>query len=147
MKCEKCNNTEATFHYSSTVNNHKSEAHLCSDCARQLGYGNLMDFSPMVTTAGTFGGLINEFFGNTRSFMTPFYSFSTQLPGIMPIAEPNPCKTGSCEASPEIANSDCDEFKKRRELSALKYQLDSAVKDENFEKAIELRDKIKELEH
>jgi len=105
-----------------------------------------MDFSPMATTNSTLGGLINEFFGNTRSIMTPFYSFGTSFPSIMPVTGPSPCESGTCENGAEIPQDAGDDIKKRRELGALKYQLEAAIEEENFEKAIELRDKIKKLE-
>ena len=38
------------------------------------------------------------------------------------------------------------ELSKRREINALREELSTAVKEENFEKAIELRDKLRELE-
>ena len=39
MKCQCCGNGEATFHYQSTVNGHRQEAHLCRRCAQAQGYG------------------------------------------------------------------------------------------------------------
>lgn len=146
MKCEKCNNLEATFHYSSTINGNKTEAHLCSECARKLGYGNLIDYSPMATAHNAIGELFNEFFGSTRSFMTPFYSFGTSFPSIMPISEQGFSCADGCESAVEIPPSADDDIRKRRELAALKYQLETAIGEENFEKAIELRDKIKQME-
>jgi len=38
------------------------------------------------------------------------------------------------------------ELRERRELIALKHQLKAAVRDEDYEKAIELRDRIKTME-
>lgn len=37
MKCEKCNNNEATIHLTEIVKNVKTELHLCEQCARRAG--------------------------------------------------------------------------------------------------------------
>ena len=49
-------------------------------------------------------------------------------------------------AAARIPESAGEDLKSRRELIALQYRLKAAVRDENFEKAIELRDRIKALE-
>ena len=48
MLCEICGENEATFHYSEVVNGNKTEHHLCSECAKELG---VMDESRMPSSA------------------------------------------------------------------------------------------------
>ena len=39
MICQNCNKNEANMHMKRIVNGRAAEVHLCSDCARFLGYG------------------------------------------------------------------------------------------------------------
>ncbi len=42
MKCDRCGKNEATFYYKSNINGRVTETHLCSDCARAMGYAGSM---------------------------------------------------------------------------------------------------------
>ena len=42
MKCDRCGKNEATFHYKTNINGRVTEAHLCPDCARAMGYAGSM---------------------------------------------------------------------------------------------------------
>ncbi len=37
MRCEHCNEREATTHIKKIINGNKTELHLCSECAAELG--------------------------------------------------------------------------------------------------------------
>ena len=37
MLCDECKIRPATVHFTKVVNQHKTEAHLCQECARKLG--------------------------------------------------------------------------------------------------------------
>jgi protein arginine kinase activator len=156
MKCEKCGNNEANFYYRASINGKTTEYNLCTDCAQELGL-----FQPAgVGPRGFFGGepfgfvdepfgFFSEFFGRQRyfpgfgrSFMPPMMAqphFAAQMGEAPAEAEAEKSE----EKIPEDAGA---ELRAKRELNSLKQQLGEAVKTENFEKAIELRDKIKELE-
>ena len=54
MKCQHCNQNEATTYFKQNINGHVTEMHLCEDCARELGVMN--DFSPENFFADTFLG-------------------------------------------------------------------------------------------
>jgi len=159
MKCEKCGN-EANYHYHVSVNGKSSEAHLCTECAQKAGL-----LQPV--SAGTrpgFGGFFDEpfgwmddFWGPSRSFfgrsLFPGFGFGHSPLALMPVLpwfEPRTedgtqQEEGTTEG--EKAKTEVDpELNTRRELNALKNQLQEAVKAEDFEKAITLRDKIRELE-
>ena len=161
MKCEKCSEKEATFYYSSNVNGEKSEKHLCADCAREEGFGSFLDERPARMFDGMFddmfGGFFDDFFAPRRSLFSAFDSFGSPLRAMMApalprinivIGEPQTEKEHAplSEAEQKIPADAGKEVKSRREIAALKHQLHEAVKAENFEKAIELRDKLKELE-
>ncbi len=151
MKCDKCEK-EAMLHYESTVNGEKTEYHLCEDCARAENFGEMLDHRRQSMFRSFFGAsplgmLTDGFFG--RGIMAP----TLVLPYVrVKVEEPNKgCMCGEATETAEkkadnVSESEKAEFKAKRELSALKHQLKEAVNTEEYEKAAELRDKIRELE-
>jgi len=156
MKCEKCNEKEANFYYSSNINGEKTERHLCTDCAREEGFGGALDYRPMPTFDRMFEHFFEDFFAPRRSLLAGFDGFGSPLRRMMaPVFPRINIVIGAPEAETQIPSGEAEakipenageEVKAERELSALKYQLEEAVKAENFEQAIELRDRIRELE-
>lgn len=157
MKCEKCNEKEATFYYSSNINGEKTERHLCADCAREEGFGGALDYHPMSLFDDMFDGFLGDFFAPHRGLLSAFDSFGSPLRAMMApalphinivIGEPRTqcARAPLSETEQRIPEDAGAEVKTRREIAALKAQLEEAVKAEDFEKAIELRDRLKELE-
>jgi len=155
MKCEKCNNKEANFYYSSNINGEKTERHLCTDCAREEGFGGALDYRPVSMFDDMFGGFFDDFFAPSRSLLSAFDSFGSPMRRMMApvlpriqfvIGEPRTQSRPQSEAETKIPEDAGAEVKARRELEALKAQLAEAVKAEDFEKAIELRDQIRGME-
>lgn len=157
MKCEKCKDKEATFYYSCSLNGEKTEQHLCADCARAEGFGSAMDFQPISVFDEMCEGFFDDIFAPRRSLLSPFDMFGSSMRRMMapvlprielvmgrpqPAAETVPLS----EAESKIPADAGQEVKSHREIAALKHQLREAVRAEDFEKAIELRDKLKELE-
>ena len=164
MKCEKCNQNEAILHYTTNINGEISEAHLCADCAKAEGFGDMLqeNWFSFENRAlfdhgfghGLIGGsLFDDFFGGSmfpsfgRSLMAPSVAF----PRIR-IRLDDPRKTGavperaavsSDEKIPEDAG---EEIRRKREINALKHQLEQAIRAEEFEKCVELQKQIRELE-
>ena len=147
MKCQNCGKNEINFHYSSNVNGCVTETYLCSECAAKSGY----DFERMFNTDSIF----NNFFpADIRraarllpipvfGFMSPFVAW--QQPGL-------PAQGCGCDASCETAEKETapaqvdEEMQKRREINAIREQMRLAAEKEDFEKAAELRDRIRQLE-
>ena len=158
MKCEKCKDKEATFYYSCSLNGEKTEQHLCADCARAEGFGDAMDFQPISVFDEMCEGFFDDIFAPRRSLLSPFDMFGSSMRRMMTpvlprfrivIGEPQTHETHGqpqSEAEAKIPEDAGEEVKARRELEALKAQLAAAVQEENFEKAIELRDQIRALE-
>ncbi|MCC8048400.1 MAG: UvrB/UvrC motif-containing protein [Oscillospiraceae bacterium] len=151
MKCEKCNNNEANFYYSSNINGVKTERHLCADCAREEGFGSCLDYQPVSAFNSMFGSMMSDFFTPMRSMASAFGGFGLPMGGIMAPTRLFPQIQVYVGGAPEQSGSTIpadagEDVKARRELEALKNQLSEAVKAEDFEKAIELRDKIKEMQ-
>ena len=146
MKCQKCGKNEVNFHYSSNVNGCVTETHLCSGCAAESGYdiGHMFDlgnvFDSMFPIRG-FGGFMPMAIPVMQTnAMLPF----TTGPRMGMIGQQDPCGCGCGQTVPKEKDVEVDEaMTKRRELNM---QMRAAVEKEDFEKAAELRDKIKELE-
>jgi len=144
MKCEKCNEREANFFYTSNINGKVTRRHLCAECAAEEG---LMNHDEMF--ANFFAPFQRSPFGLLGSFWNDdFWSDMFAPFGRLALARPD---TEQAEAVPEAGDKAIPadagaEMKSRRELAALKAQLEKAVANEDFEKAIELRDKIRALE-
>ena len=156
MKCQRCGNNEATYHYKTNVNGKITEAHLCQDCAAQLGENE----NVFGQVDKMFEDMIGSFFGRSSGFM-PSWSMrpmSFAMPAmVMPYiqigiddgtgmnAQGGAHGAAKTEQSKENSNID-PELSRRREINALREQMKQAVDEENFEKAAELRDKIKKIE-
>lgn len=162
MKCDKCEN-EAMLHYTSEVNGEKSEYHLCADCAKAEGFGEMLNFRPRPMFESFFArpaGMMDGFFANPFSMLSDgFFGGRLLTPAlIMPrvmikVGEegaPEGAKDNATQTAPEktdnIPEDAGEEIRAKRELIKLRGELKSAVEAEEFEKAAELRDKIKELE-
>lgn len=156
MKCEKCKEREATFFYSSNYNGKKIERHLCTHCAREEGFGEMLN--PTRVFDDAFDSIFDDFFSPMRSFMAlpSFDLFGKGLHSIMTPALPrlhfvldekDSSPPRHMEESEAKIPSEMDEsLRKEREKAALKAQLEDAVKAEDYEQAIILRDKLREME-
>ncbi|MGN1329596.1 MAG: UvrB/UvrC motif-containing protein [Eubacterium sp.] len=171
MKCQHCNQNEATTHIKKIVNGKREEMHLCSECAKELG---VMDEFRMPTMSEMFG---DSFLGN---FLGAGVAAMNSLAGVD--------RCSSCGSSfNDIVNSgrigcaDCyDKFEDKlepsirkihgktkhigkfisysndeekaeekpqvSEIDSLKEQLKSAISEQRFEDAAVIRDKINELQ-
>ena len=154
MKCQNCGKSEVNFHYSSNVNGCVTEAHLCSECAAKSGY----DMGDMF---GSMGALFNAdnmfegFFpivGGRSAFMpTPMPLFGYRMPFSYALQQRpesrSPDQSCDCNCGKPMTNSQTaevdDEMRNRRELYT---QMRAAAESEDFEKAAELRNKLRELE-
>lgn len=153
MKCEKCNEREANFFYTATVNGQTTQRRLCSECAAQEGLDKAFGFG----RESLFEDFFSEPFGMLDSFFGRRSLFGGMMPSMMTLPRSLFAPTESAErtqtSAPAQEESETkipvdagEEIKTGRELRALKHQLREAVKAEDFEKAIELRDKIRKLE-
>ena len=141
MKCEKCGKNIANVHYKANYNGSVTEKHLCSQCARSEGLEDNIFGEAMLSDF--FGG----FLGN--DFFRPFGAFGA-MPVMMPtmfmprleVRYDSPDKTENNEVSQEKDT----ELAKKREKNELRHQLKAAIKEERFEDAAVLRDKLREIE-
>lgn len=167
MKCQKCGANNANTHVKTIINGEFKEYDLCSDCAKKMGYTNV--FSDM---EDEFSSFLGSFFGNVlpaRTQATRCEFCGTTYPEIAKTGHVGCAKCYDVfadELYPSIRRihgntTHCGKNSKRPEngkakkpaeqtkedkIKALKAELDKAVKEQNFEHAAELRDKIKETE-
>lgn len=159
MKCQNCGKYEANFHYKSNVNGQITEQHLCQECAanmegsvfskaqREMDDGRNVQqsfFFPQSMIGGysLWDNMARSFFGDLWSApQIVMISPGAYHPGE--VAAPNAPASARGKDIPVDAG---DKFKKRREINTLRSEMRTAVKDENFERAAELRDQIYALE-
>jgi len=164
MKCQKCGKSEVNFHYSSNVNGNITETHLCSQCAEESGYdlrqilsqGQIVEFGQIFDLSSFFdvSQLVDPMFPvrGVSGFVPlaiPRMRSNNMLPftvhpvtGKMEHDAPRVCGCGNNITKDPNEKVD-EEMSLRRELNA---QMRAAVEKEEFEKAAELRDMIRELE-
>ncbi len=167
MKCQKCGANNANTHVKTVINGEFREYDLCSDCAKKMGYTNL--FGDM---QDEFSSFLGSFFGNalpartqaTRcEFCGSTYSdiaksghvgcahcYETFGDELQPLIRRIHGNTTHCGKNSRIADKSKSEKSpeevKQDKIKKLRAELDKAVKEQNFEYAAELRDKIKESE-
>ena len=137
MKCEVCKKNDAQFYYKESINGKTTEKHLCAECAHKEGLDHVFD-QRMNTMFNSFGRMMENFlqpdvdffgFGRLPSFGEMFEPFTPLL------------EYGGTEEAENKSGED-----KQHELEELKTKLHDAVEREDFETAIELRDKIRSME-
>jgi protein arginine kinase activator len=173
MLCQHCNQNEATTHIKKNINGNKEEMHLCSECAKQLGVmdefkmpsmselfgdsflGNFLGAgaSALNSLAGvercsSCGSSFNDIVKSGHIGCADCYDkFEDRLePSIKKIhgKTKHIGKFVSYE-SDEKANDNQPAQNQVSELDSLKAQLNDAIKEQRFEDAVVIRDKINEL--
>lgn len=159
MLCQSCEKRKATTHIKTILNGELKEYNLCPECAAKLGYDSFF---------GNFGVDIDKLFG---SFMegTSIGKTAKRCPdcgaSFDDIARSGKVGCANCydvfyeELLPSIqrihgrthhtgklARSAGTEIKIKNEISKCRSELEQAIKEQEFEKAAELRDKIREFE-
>lgn len=165
MLCQHCKKNEATTHVKTMINGKYTEYRLCPECAHELGYDNMFsDFN------ADFGGLLSSFFSNALPAISgaahckscgstlndikrtgkvgcaDCYDtfFSELMPTIRSIHGNTEHKGKHPDAIEYTVNEEKTESTDK--IAELKAELKQAIEDENFERAAQLRDEIKELE-
>lgn len=163
MLCEECNNNKATVHMTKIIQGQKEEIHLCQECAMKKESLNLENpFAIHSFLAGLLdisggsqvkqgqnigiecsqcGKSYNEFRKVGRFGCDHCYEeFNGQIKPLIRKIHGNIHHTG------KIPKRTGNILSIKREINQLKSQLKRAIEEEAFEKAAELRDKIKALE-
>ena len=169
MKCEVCQEREASVHLTNYLNGQKAEIHLCQQCAIEKGYLDADDESY------TIQDLLSGFFNAQANLATKdesnqrtehqlvcpqcqmtyqrfnkigkfgcskcYQNFSSFLNPIF-----RRLHSGNTSHTGKIPKRQHVHFQHQRLIENYRDQLQEFVKEEKFEEAAELRDKIKDLE-
>ena len=159
MKCENCGKNEVTFIYQSNINGKVTEKHLCSECAEKLGYTQKLAAHSRSMMQNFFGGSLlgngffDDFFSPMPSLMgrsgwmleDPFDDFFADMPALSaaPVQQE---QANQKQQDDLVGKEEQSRFAYLRQMNALRMEMKKAVHQENFERAAELRDQIRQLE-
>ncbi len=154
MLCQNCNKNEANMHMKRIINGSAAEVHLCSDCARSLGYGEAFSSFGL-----GFGELLGELLskGEGASSGVSCHScgktfeeiardgkmgcadcYGVFYDKLMPYINRIHGRASYIGSKPEHSNNNVY-------IEKLKSDLKNAIDEQNFELAAQLRDEIAEL--
>jgi protein arginine kinase activator len=157
MLCDNCGKEPAKIHYKEMKDNKVTEYHLCERCANEKGVqippkkesfsmsnilaGMAEEVDSDMTRCPGCGLTYSEFRDTGRLGCSQCYTaFKDQLKPLLRRIHGSNVHTGKSPHSSESV------FQKRREIESLRAELDRAIDREEFEKAAEIRDRIKNLE-
>lgn len=164
MHCQICKKNQATIHLTEITDGIRTEMHLCETCAHENGVAaksqlsvnellnNLLATQP--TDEDLFGaaeeaiscpqcGFTLEQFTKEAVLGCP-YDYEVFEKSLLPLIEKaHNGRTTHCGKAPSKTSTDT---KKQIELLTLQQKLDTAVKNEDYELAAELRDKINQMD-
>lgn len=163
MQCEACQKSEAAVHLTDVSNNSKREIHLCEACAKTQGvtiksYLHKAPSYPELLTqlvhSQTEGGaeekdvscpkcgISYRKFRSTGKFGCP-HDYVVFKKGLLSLLEKIHNKV---EHKGKVPLRATDQIAKQKELRALRADLEKAVREEAYEKAARIRDRIYALE-
>ena len=154
MKCTHCHEKEANTHIKRTINGVTQEMYLCEDCARELGVMDEFAFEPLsmgIDRCSSCGTSFTDIINSGRVGCADCYTkFEDKLePSIEKLhgrtKHIGKFVTYSEEAEPKKDDSAPKKSEPKSEIEKLKEDLKLAVKEQRFEDAAVIRDKIKDL--
>ena len=168
MFCERCKKNEATIHLSEVVKNIKSEVHLCEQCAREVGLNTkISNFSLSlpemlnflnVDEASDFkdrkrcqscGCSFSDYRKNGKLGCPDCYDYlADELAPVLASFFADKRHIGKSPLIPASGKTtifNITEPRAEPDIDALRSELEAAVRDERYEDAAVLRDRIREL--
>jgi len=170
MICQVCNKRPANVHMTKIINGVKTELHICEQCANEKEGLNLNGQMPVFNAPFSFSNILAglmDFTGAGSMQYTPqkqlkcpgcgldyenfrktgqfgcsecYESFGDRLEPIFKRIHGNTQHTG------KVPKRTGGLIRIKKDMEKLKYELKRAIENEQYEKAAELRDKIKLLE-
>lgn len=162
MLCQNCKLREANTHIVRTIGNQTEETYLCSECAKELGHNTEFSISNFL-----FGDMLSSPFFSAKENVCPvchtsfteisqsgnvgcgecYKTFSERLMPTISRLHNLPLHKGKVPGKSEAAPvKKAVRLTKEQKIEKYKKEQEEAIKKEDFEKAAELRDKIKKLE-
>lgn len=172
MLCQNCGKNEANFKYTQIINGVKKELTLCSECARKLGVDSidipinftsflgdffndyaesslLPSFSTNDVKCKTCNMTYNDFINTGMFGCSDCYDvFSNPIDSLLKNLHGTSKHIGRGIKNAKVAQIEKEHKVEpiKNEKDELQKQLDKAIKEERYEDAAKLRDKIKEIE-
>lgn len=161
MLCQNCGKYEATTHVKRIINGEAAEAHLCPSCAHALGYDDVFG-----GFGNTFSELLGGFFGEPASAGLRSHSIRCEKCGNTFNDIVNSGKLGCADCYKTFYDKLLPSFQrihgktrhegkkpiifdgkesKENKLQKLEADLKAAVERQDFERAAEIRDEIKNM--
>lgn len=155
MLCESCNQREATTVIKQSINGTMKKLHLCPYCANSMLFSNFFsDFSMNDLFAKSSpqsprnkkscpscGTTLNEIIKTGKIGCAHCYeTFSEELARSIEKIHGKSMHTG------KVPHSAAGSIRRKNLLTEYKMELNRMIAEQEFEKAAEIRDKIKELE-
>jgi protein arginine kinase activator len=163
MLCQKCKKNPATITLTQIVNNEKITLQICKDCAAEIGFHSPLD-SMQFPLAELLSGMVQQKFPHKAEEALPtitcrkcgltFEAFSRQgrfgcgqcYEAFRPRLESIMRKLhGSSLHKGKLPTADESEAHVIQEEERLETELKKAIEAEDFERAADLRDKLREL--
>jgi protein arginine kinase activator len=166
MQCQECHERPATLHYTQVINGAKTETHLCEYCAKQteeiVGHANNFSFHDLLSGLLDFEtNIANHSFEKRRKMkcdqcgMT-YEAFSKVgrfgcvncYKVFQPKLEPllKRVHSGNTVHAGKIPKRLGEKLLFKKEIQHLRDEMQIYIQSEEFEKAAEIRDKIRNLE-
>lgn len=168
MLCDICKKNNATVHVTKIINGVKQEFNICEECAKKtegIGINETMDFSTPFSFQNILSGIMDYLYESPQNINTlepvckncgiTFADFknngflgcsecyenfrATLIPVIKRVQ-------GNVEHIGKIPEKSGKAILERKNLERLKAELQQCIKNEEYEKAAEIRDKIREIE-
>jgi len=167
LECQECHQRPATLHLTQIINGKKTEIHVCEICAAEKGYVNYPDDANSLhhLLTGLFNVDASKMHSNTLNQIneiqcdqcgmtisqfkeigkfgcaTCYDTFSSRLNSIL-----RRVQAGNTRHTGKIPKRTGVDLQAKKELKNYRGKLRQLIEAEEFEKAAEVRDKIKELE-
>lgn len=162
MVCQECKQRQASVHLTKIINDHKTEVHLCEECARKNDdFLNITPFSvndliasfmemgkthpafekPQASKCAVCGMDYNQFRKIGRLGCQECYKyFDNELNPVLRKIQGRTEHTGKVPKRSGIG------ILIKKQINELKAELKKAIETEEFERAAKLRDQLKEME-
>ena len=152
MKCQSCGKKEATVKYYENINGSKKEFHLCSECANKLNFTHFPDiFSSMFVSVPDYiddevvkcekCGYTLDDYTKTGFFGCPecYNTFNDSLDELF-------LKIHGKNKHVKLNKDKNNSLNNEEKINKLKEEIKHLIKEEKYEEAAIVRDKIKALE-
>jgi len=164
MQCQICNKRTATIHLTEINDGVRSEMHVCEQCAAEQGIAaqSQMSINELLSHLLAVQPSDEEIFGpSDRDLVCPNCGFTLDRlrkegtlgcpmdykvfeQALLPLIER--AHGGKTTHSGKVPTKIPKDTRRFVEISQLRQQLEDAVRDEDYEQAAKLRDKLKQME-